>query len=162
MKLLKRPTALGKSVSFHQARILAIKLYEKQSKYLNGFLKRESFLYILLWHISTRLLFRMGTCLEMHVEDTLTCIHILHLIMRHILLYSTGRGRWDQLSDRVVVQLTYSSTLGEISLEKWQVSAKVHTSHTYVMTHNAELCIMAEKFRPLFIFFDVIRDLWYF
>lgn len=58
----------------------------------------------------------------------------------------------DQLPDSVVAQLTYSYTLWEVSSEKWQVSAKVHTGHTYIITHNAVLGITIEKFRPHFIF----------
>lgn len=127
----------------------------KNSKCLNGFLKREPFLYILLLHIIARLLFRMNSCiLRMHWLG----ICILHptactpctIALHPGQLSATPRRNW--LSDSAIVQLTYSYTLWETSSEKRQVSAKVHTIHMYVITHNAVSCIAIEKFSLLLIF----------
>lgn len=99
--------------------------------------------------------FRMNSCILkvhwlgicfLHPTTCTPCTIALHPGK----LPATPRRNW--LSDSAVVQLTYSYTLWEISSEKWQVSAKVHTIHMYIVTHNAVSCIVIEKFSLLLIF----------
>lgn len=113
----------------------------KKSKYLTVFLKREPFLYTLFLCISTRLLldaFLFRNVFWRYIDLIATFFIAQHGMSCPIPLQPgklpLTQSR-SQLSNSVVMQLTYSYTPWNISSRKWQVSAKVHRSHIYIITH---------------------------
>lgn len=102
----------------------------------------------------TRLLFRMGTHLEMCVEDTLTWYShpSPHNVAHPSLLHWKGKMGWAFWFSSCAADIQFHP-LRDFFGKMIRFSQSAHKCHdTRVMTHNAELCIMAEKLRSLFIF----------